>query len=329
MGGNVILLNIHGEVLYDVQLPGAIFVAPTITDLNQDGLADIIVSVFNKEEQSSAIFVLSGDSGRILYSFLLPARGIVSASITLASLRPQSSSSHLIIPTYEGHVYFVSMLDSSRRGAKVTGKDVCVQSLDVGGYLYAPVLLDDVTNDGHLDLLTTTLQGDLSLYSTNVPIRNRDVTNSWPRFRHPNGFAYSQLDIQIDWHDKQRLRYMHTQHSVNISVPFTITDSLCASASKCLNDNPHKKYVVSVYTSTNTLDPVFRAIYRYPGAYTASFHLPAPCRHVLLVAVENEHDVYVEDSVLINLTSDFHVWIKYFLLAPVVLFSGIVYLKTG
>ena len=61
MGGNVVLLSLNGDVLWDRQLSGTLPHTPTVGDVDGDGQLDIVVVAVN--EDSSHIWALRGDTG--------------------------------------------------------------------------------------------------------------------------------------------------------------------------------------------------------------------------------------------------------------------------
>ena len=78
MGGNLVLVNLDGDVLWDRQLSGTLPHTPTVGDIDGDGKLDIVVVAVNDE--GSHIWVLQGDTGitlegcvmsQIFYAYIL------------------------------------------------------------------------------------------------------------------------------------------------------------------------------------------------------------------------------------------------------------------
>ena len=69
MAGNVIVLNINGEILWDIQLNGAIPHTPVIGDIDNDGQLDVIVTAITVLHNSSLeiclIYAIDGATGHI------------------------------------------------------------------------------------------------------------------------------------------------------------------------------------------------------------------------------------------------------------------------
>jgi hypothetical protein len=93
MGGNVVVVDIHGEILWDVSLTGRIPFTPTIGDVDGDGHVDIVVMSIvsaktGEDEPTSHLWALDGRSGRVLphYPMLLPDKTMVSSPALLLDL---------------------------------------------------------------------------------------------------------------------------------------------------------------------------------------------------------------------------------------------------
>jgi hypothetical protein len=52
MGGNLVLVDVDGEVLWDRKLSGTLPFTPTVGDIDGDGQLDIVVVAVNHDESS-------------------------------------------------------------------------------------------------------------------------------------------------------------------------------------------------------------------------------------------------------------------------------------
>ena len=94
--------------------------------------------------------------------------------------QPINRGLHLIITTYNGHIYILD------------GVTQCVERIDVGEHLYSMPLLDDVTGDGFLDLVVGTVNGQMMLLESSVPYHPLQAWTAFPRGRG-NGFTAGQV----------------------------------------------------------------------------------------------------------------------------------------
>ncbi len=105
-----------------------------------------------------------------------------------AKTRPSDSfhgrGLHLLVPTFDGHIYVIEALSG------------CAERIDVGERVVTMPLLDDVTNDGYLDMLIGTMSGELLLFDTSVPYHPLNSWSSYPKHRL-NGFTHGNVGISI------------------------------------------------------------------------------------------------------------------------------------
>ena len=178
MGGTVALVNVAGEIIWDVQLTGSIPFTPTLGDVDGDGLIDIVV-VAVTELDGCHIWALRGDTGKALdgYPISLPLNAMISAPVVLTSFHPSLPVDN----TYKGfedvnlyNVYYAESLlsigskvrnDQMRKKSEkkvitglhlvvtsfeghvyiIDGITKCTQRIDIGEHLYSTPLVDDIT----------------------------------------------------------------------------------------------------------------------------------------------------------------------------------------
>jgi hypothetical protein len=130
--GTVAVISVDGDVLWDVQLCGTVSLAPSLADVNRDGVLDVIVvthstlTVRGRSRVQSVVWALHGDSGSVVAGFpiVLPSSAshdvVVSAAVTVTDLSHSLTESdgdrvgdrtHLLIPSLDGIVYIVEVGD--------------------------------------------------------------------------------------------------------------------------------------------------------------------------------------------------------------------------
>jgi hypothetical protein len=98
----------------------------------------------------------------------------------------------MIVPSFDGHIYVIE------------GHMRCAERIDIGEHIYSVPLIDDVTEDGYLDLVVGTLNGQVHLLETKIPYH---PLNTWPSFpkRRLNGFTHGVMGVSFPLEEKRLL----------------------------------------------------------------------------------------------------------------------------
>ena len=236
MGGNVVVVDVMGEVLWDIKLTGELPHTAIIGDVNGDGSLDVSV-VAVSPDGSSHIWVLEGDTGLPLKGFpiSLPTGAAISAPAILIDLHDYSQRTSAILSPmqYEDPALPpwaralrkspIALSPSGKRKTSVAtnsstlmqssglhllapsfdghlyiidGVKGCAERIDIGDHIYSLPLIEDVDSDGYLDLLLTTLSGEALLFETTIPYHPLNAWASFPKGRM-NGFTHGQQGISI------------------------------------------------------------------------------------------------------------------------------------
>ena len=94
-------------------------------------------------------------------------------------------------------------------------------------------------------------------------------------------------------------------------------------------DAEKQLYTVTISRGTNTAEVLLKEDFTKPGRYVLQIPVVPPEAMNLVVGMRNEHGQYFEDIVFVSVSTRFYVWIKYLIVAPVVLFVTPLLLMKG
>lgn len=140
---------------------------------------------------------------------------------------------HIIVPSFDGYLYILD---------PVSG---CIDKVDIGEKSYAQVLADDITGNGKMDLLVSTMNGNIYCLGTQVPYHPLKAVPF--QIQSVNGFAnrYNFHGIFVS----QSSREMRDAIGSTFKIEFSITDKRRLS-----KDSLPRRYRVKVLDIINSQD---------------------------------------------------------------------------
>jgi hypothetical protein len=240
---------------------------------------------------------------------------------------------HMIVAAGDGHLYVID------------GMRGCAERIDVGEHVYSMPLIDDISQDGFLDLVVGTVNGQVMVLETEIPYHPLNAWSSFPKYRG-NGFTHGVSGISVPSTEKEKLRYSDTFRTVKkdsnfgttiqvneegnwLPVTFDIWDARGTLYDPKTSTAPSRFYDVVFTMGTNRQVPLLRQRFTSPGRYTVLVPVEPPDSFLLVLGMTNEHAQYFEDAVYISLSRGFYVWIKYLISAPIMLLVGALFLMRG
>ncbi|PHT38033.1 Protein DEFECTIVE IN EXINE FORMATION 1 [Capsicum baccatum] len=164
--GNVAAWTAQGKEIWEKHLKSLVPQGPAVGDVDGDGHTDIVVPTL-----SGNIYVLSGKDGSIVRPYPYRTHGRVMNQVLLVDLtkRGQKKKGLTIVTTsFDGYLYLID------------GPTSCADVVDIGETSYSMVLADNVDGGDDLDLIVTTMNGNVYCFSTPSP---HHPLKSW---RSPN-----------------------------------------------------------------------------------------------------------------------------------------------
>ncbi|KAF3795552.1 DEFECTIVE IN EXINE FORMATION 1 protein [Nymphaea thermarum] len=144
--GNVAAWSAKGDELWE---------GPTVGDVDGDGRTEVVVPTV-----SGNIFVLSGRDGSRVHPFPYRTHGRVMNQVLLLDLSKRGEKQKgltLVTTSFDGYLYLID------------GSTGCADVVDIGETSYSMVLADNVDGGDDLDLVVTTMNGNVFCFSTPSP----------------------------------------------------------------------------------------------------------------------------------------------------------------
>ncbi|KAG6769562.1 hypothetical protein POTOM_025210 [Populus tomentosa] len=150
--GNVAAWTSQGKEIWERNLKSLIPQGPTVGDVDGDGCTDIVIPTL-----SGNIYVLSGKDGSIVRPYPYRTHGRVMNQVLLVDLSKRGEKSKgltLVTTSFDGYLYLID------------GPTSCADVVDIGETSYSMVLADNVDGGDDLDLIVSTMNGNVFCFST-------------------------------------------------------------------------------------------------------------------------------------------------------------------
>lgn len=150
--GNVAAWTSQGKEIWEVHLKSLIAQGPTVGDVDGDGRTDLVIPTI-----SGRIYVLKGLDGSHVRPYPFRTHGRIMAPVLLVDLNKPGTERGfltLVVTSFDGYLYLID------------GPTACADAIDVGETSYSMVLADNVDGGDDLDLIVTTMNGNVFCFST-------------------------------------------------------------------------------------------------------------------------------------------------------------------
>eukprot|EP00164_Ancoracysta_twista_P004075 GFYU01005475.1.p1 GENE.GFYU01005475.1~~GFYU01005475.1.p1 ORF type:complete len:322 (+),score=113.50 GFYU01005475.1:32-967(+) len=290
-GANVACFDALGNEIWHRQISGFSAQNPVVGDINGDLRKDIVVAT-----TSGFVWALDGSTGKDVEGFPVKTGGRILSPVLLVDLVGKNHL-QLVVPSFDGRIYIID------------GINGCADMFDLGENSYTQVLADDVTGDGRLDLLVSTMNGNLFLLNAYKKFHPLDA---WSSMAHGlNGFSATK-DYGVFVHDHSR-RYRDIQGS-NFNLQFEIVDRRSFKG-------PKMSYFVEIFVMDKK---VFQAYYKEAGVKSETIDCPnTMSRASVVVRMTNEHGIRMEDRFAVTFNMHFYKTMKWIIVIPFTLMAGV------
>lgn len=286
--GKVQCYNATGAVMWEADVIGGVADRLTFGDVDGDGVVDAVFGT-----TSGLIYALRGDNGTTLPSFPIVTGGAIVAPVLLVNLDGVifSRGVDIVVPSHDGRVYLVR---------ETSG---CVETIDIDEKSSSMVLADDITGNGQMDLLVTTISGGVYVFETSTPYT---PMNAWPsKTKGVNGCSASGNYVGV--FIESAFRRMRDIQGDTMPLQITIYDSRTTVA--------QRRYVVDIIVGTRIR--VHHQVFTKPGTYTLKIRAPLERVYSSLnVILTLPNGQVFTDSIPLSFNMYFMDAIKYTLVIP-------------
>ncbi|KAL8526763.1 hypothetical protein ACS0TY_015826 [Phlomoides rotata] len=153
--GNVVAWTPQGKLIWETHVKSLVPQGPTIGDVDGDGHTDVVVPTL-----SGNIYVLSGKDGSIVRPYPYRTHGRVMNQVLLVDLKKRGEKQKgltIVSTSFDGYLYLID------------GPTSCADVVDIGETAYSMVLADNVDGGDDLDLVVSTMNGNVFCFSTPSP----------------------------------------------------------------------------------------------------------------------------------------------------------------
>uniref|UniRef100_A0A164T0K8 DEX1 C-terminal domain-containing protein n=1 Tax=Daucus carota subsp. sativus TaxID=79200 RepID=A0A164T0K8_DAUCS len=153
--GNVAAWTAQGKEIWEAHVKSLIPQGPTVGDVDGDGHTDVVVPTI-----SGNIYVLSGKDGSVVRPYPYRTHGRIMNKILLVDLTKRGEKKKgltIVTTSFDGYLYLID------------GQTSCADVVDIGETSYSMVLAENVDGGDDLDLIVTTMNGNVFCFSTPAP----------------------------------------------------------------------------------------------------------------------------------------------------------------
>lgn len=295
---NVAAFSSKGKELWEKRISGYSAQGPTLGDINNDGIVDVVVATTNGH-----LWALNGKTGEVLKNFPVKAGGSIMAPPLILKF-PSGIGKSIVVPAHDGYLYIVD------------GVSGCAHKMDIGENSYSMVLVDDLNGNGKLDLLVSTMNGNVMSFGTDIPYEPLKTWTSREQGNNNVELRDGRQGIFV----LDRYRHHHDNSGATMMVGFEIVDT------RPIKGFGGRGGSYQVRFSAGGSVTLFQKTYTEPGQYLEEVPCPAKRQYsTIFVEMKNELGQHFEDQVAMSFNMHFYRALKWVLITPFLAMSGVLF----
>ncbi|KAG2483407.1 hypothetical protein HYH03_017715 [Edaphochlamys debaryana] len=317
MRGNLAAFSPKGEEVWERHVHSAVSQGAVAGDIDGDGQLEIVLGT-----ASGHVYALAGSTGADIPHWPYRARGRIQAQPTITQL-VEGTGLQVVVPAFDGFLYVIDGLQG------------CADVADIGETSYASVLVDDTDSDGMLELIATTMNGNV--YSFETAAKYHPLKSWTSQVLGPNGqvarFGY------VGIYASPASRVARDVAGERLQIQFEVVDKRVAFANNgTLLAGGRGPYNVSVVLKGVGVKemasgdaPVVGVADSFPGPGVYTVDIPCPRSQssavVRLELVDGNGLAYADEFAL-SFHMHFHRLLKWAVALPLGLMVGVLLLAT-
>ncbi|XP_020704950.1 protein DEFECTIVE IN EXINE FORMATION 1 isoform X1 [Dendrobium catenatum] len=303
--GNVAAWTAQGDEIWEVHLKSLIPQGPTIGDVDGDGHTDVVIPTI-----SGNIYVLSGRDGSFVPHFPYRTHGRVMSRVLLVDLTKRGENKKgltLVTTSFDGYLYLID------------GSSACTDVVDIGETVYSMVLADNVDGGDDLDLIVSTMNGNVLCFSTASPHHPLKEWRSSNQGRNNPGIRYDREGIYVS-HASRTFRDEEGKH---FWVEFEIIDKYrVPSGFQGPYNVTINLLVPGNYQGERRI--VLKQVYNQPGKQRMKLPtVPVRTTGTVVVEMIDKNGIYFSDEFSLTFHMHYYKLLKWLLLLPLLGMFGV------
>ncbi|XP_061954944.1 protein DEFECTIVE IN EXINE FORMATION 1-like isoform X1 [Populus nigra] len=303
--GNVAAWTSQGKEIWEKHLKSLVSQGPTIGDVDGDGHTDVVVPTL-----SGNIYVLSGKDGSIVRPYPYRTHGRVMNQVLLLDLSKRGEKNKgltLVTTSFDGYLYLID------------GPTSCADVVDIGETSYSMVLADNVDGGDDLDLIVSTMNGNVFCFSTPVPHHPLKAWRSNNQGRNNVANRYNREGVYI----KPSSRSFRDEEGKSFWVEFEIVDKYrIPSGSQAPYNVTTTLLVPGNYQGERRIKQ--NQIFDRPGKYRIKLPtVGVRTTGTVLVEMVDKNGLYFSDDFSLTFHMHYYKLLKWLLVLPMLGMFGV------
>ncbi|TVU44349.1 hypothetical protein EJB05_03785 [Eragrostis curvula] len=290
-------------VVFPVYLYGK--ARPTVGDVNGDGHTDVVVPTV-----SGNIYVLSGKDGSKIQPFPYRAHGRIMSPVLLLDMSKHGENAKgltLATTSFDGYLYLIE------------GSSGCADVVDIGETSYTMVLADNVDGGDDLDLIVTTMNGNVFCFSTPSPHHPLKEWRSSNQGMNNAAYRYNREGIYV----KHGSRTFRDEEGKHFWVEFEIVDKYRVPYG---NQAPYNVTVTLLVPGNYQGDRriVVSGMYQQPGKQRIMLPtVSVRTTGTVLVEMVDKNGLYFSDEFSLTFHMHYYKLLKWLVILPMLGMFGV------